>query len=117
MKLSQYSGKRIALVVNVQGREVVLRGTTAVRRSTKRGHVLQVTFAEGDEAAVGQPVFLISEARWRQQIARGWVYGCDYTLDLSCPAAVQSQADQADQAESSRAAQTNGLSARSLGPR
>ena len=88
MKLSQYSGKRIALVMDVQGREVVLRGTTAMRVDAKQGHVLHVTIADdGDEADVGHPVFLISESRWRRQIARGWVYGCDYCLDLSCVAA------------------------------
>ena len=90
MKLSQYSGKRIALVMDVQGREVVLRGTAAVRLDAKQGHVLQVTVADGDESDVGHPVFLISESRWRRQIARGWVYGCDYCLDLSCLAVVGS---------------------------
>jgi hypothetical protein len=84
MKLSQYSGKRIALVMHVQGREVVVRGTIAVRLDSDHGRVLQVTFAEDDDADLGHPVFLISESRWRRQIARGWVYGCDYCLDLSC---------------------------------
>lgn len=87
MKLSQYSGKRIALVMDVQGREVVLRGTAALRLDAKQGHVLHVTIADGDDADTGHPVFLISESRWRRQIVRGWFYGCDYCLDLSRVAA------------------------------
>ena len=83
MKLSQYSGKRIALVMDVQGREVVLRGTTALRLDAKQGHILQVTIADGDKANLGHPVFLISERRWRRQIASGLLFGCDYCLDLS----------------------------------
>jgi hypothetical protein len=83
MKLSQYSGKRIALVMDVQGREVVLRGMTALRLDAKQGHLLQVTIADGDEANLGHPVFLISEPRWRQQIASGLFFGCDYCLNLS----------------------------------
>jgi hypothetical protein len=83
MKLTQYSGKRIALVMDVQGREVVLRGTTALRRDAHQGHVLQVTVADGDDTSLGRPVFLISESRWLQRIASGWLFDCDYCLDLS----------------------------------
>jgi hypothetical protein len=83
MKLTQYSGKRIALVMDVQGREVVLRGTAAVRLDAHQGHVLQVTIVEGDDTSVGRPVFLISESRWRPHITGGWLFDCDYCLDLS----------------------------------
>ena len=84
MNLSQYSGKRIALVMDVQGREVVLRGTTALRIDAKQGRVLQVTVADEESAACGRPVFLISEPRWRQRIVSGASFDCDYCLDLSC---------------------------------
>jgi hypothetical protein len=83
MNFSQYSGKRIALVMDVQGREVVLQGTTAVRVDSKQGQVLQITVANEGPAGFGKPVFLISEPRWRQQIAEGDTFGCDYYLDLS----------------------------------
>ncbi len=83
MKLTQYSGKRIALVMDVQGREVVLRGTTALRTDAHQGQVLQVTVAEGDDANLGRPVFLISESRWRKRLASGWLFDCDYCLDLT----------------------------------
>jgi hypothetical protein len=86
MNLSHYSGKRIALVMEVQGREVVLRGTTALRIDSKEEYVLQVTIANEGPAAFGKPVFLISEPRWRQQIASGASFDCDYCLDLSCSA-------------------------------
>ncbi|MHB0956067.1 MAG: hypothetical protein ACYC0X_06760 [Pirellulaceae bacterium] len=86
MNLSQFSGKRIALVMEVQGREVVLRGTTAVRHSSKDEHILQVTVFNDGLAGYGRPVFLISEPRWRQQIASGSSFDCDYCLNLSCSA-------------------------------
>ncbi len=80
---SQYSGKRIALILDVQGREVVLRGTTALRTNAQQSQVLQVTIAEGDEASLGRPVFLISESRWRERLTNGWLFDCDYCLDLT----------------------------------
>jgi len=83
MKPTQINGKRIALVMDVQGREVVLRGTTALKRDARHGHVLEVTIADSESDADGRPVFLISETRWRQQICSGWLFDCDYCLDLS----------------------------------
>ena len=86
MNLSQYNGKRIALVMEVQGREVVLCGATSLRRDRKQGQMLQVTITGDAEAALGSPVFLISEKQWTQRIASGVPYGCDYCLDLSAAA-------------------------------
>jgi hypothetical protein len=86
MNFSRYSGKCIALIMDVQGREVVLRGAIALRLDSKQGHVLQVTVADEESAACGRPVFLISEPWWRHQIASGASFGCDYCLDLSCSA-------------------------------
>ncbi len=83
MNLKRFHGKRIVLVMDVQGREVVLRGTTKIRKDRKQGQVLQVNVAEDDDAAVGCPIFLISENRWLRQIASGFAYGCEYLLDLS----------------------------------
>lgn len=83
MNLNRYNGKRIALVMDVQGREVVLRGTISLRIDTKQGHMLQVTIAEDDDAAVGCPVFLVSENRWKHQISSGIIHECEYLLDLS----------------------------------
>ena len=83
MNLRRYNKKRIALVMDVQGREVVLRGTTSVRKDSKQGNMLQITVNRDDDAAVGCPVFLISEARWTHQIASGFAYDCEYLLDLA----------------------------------
>ncbi len=83
MILNRYNGKRIALVMDVQGREVVLCGTATLRRDSKQGQMLQVTVADDDDAAVGAPVFLISEERWKRQIASGFAYECEYLLNLS----------------------------------
>jgi hypothetical protein len=83
MNLSRYRGKRIALVMDVQGREVVLHGTTDLRLDAKHGHVLKVTVADDDRALPGHPVFYITEQRWRDRISSGETRGCDYCLDLS----------------------------------
>jgi hypothetical protein len=87
MNRSLYHGKRIALVMEVQGRRVVLRGTTSVRQANRYGQTLKVRITEGDDAACGSPTFWISERRWRGRIASGLAYGCDLMLNLS-PSAV-----------------------------
>lgn len=83
MNLSRYRSKRIALIMDVQGREVVLRGTTDLRRDAKHGHVLEVTLADDAGDPSGHPVFYIAEQRWRDRISSGETCGCDYCLDLS----------------------------------
>ena len=81
MNVTRYNGKRIALVMDVQGREVVLRGITSFRNDPRQGQMLQVTVI-GDDAA-GAPVFLISQSRWTPHISSGLAYDCEYMLDLS----------------------------------
>ncbi len=83
MNFSRYRGKRIALVMDVHGREVVLHGTTDLHRDAKHGHVLKVTVADEDHTLWGHPVFYITEQRWRDQISSGVTRGCDYCLDFS----------------------------------
>ena len=81
MNLAQFSGKRIAVVMDVQGRGLVLRGTTRTLRSREHGTTLQVTIAS--EEVTGQPIFYIAESLWREQISSGQPFDCDYCLDLS----------------------------------
>jgi hypothetical protein len=81
MNLSQYSGKRIAVVMDVQGRGLVLRGETRTLRSQHHGTTLQVTIAS--ESVSGQPIFYIAESLWRDQIASGESFDCDYCLELA----------------------------------
>ena len=81
MNLSQYSDKRIAVVMDVQGRGLVLRGVTRTLRSRGHGTTLQVTIAS--EEVTGQPVFYIAESLWREQISSGEPFDCDYCLDLT----------------------------------
>ena len=83
MNPSHFNGKRIALLMDVQGREVVLRGRTAVHRDRKDRWVLEVIVTSDDESTAGDPVFLIAEDRWAQNIADGLAMGCDYYLNLS----------------------------------
>lgn len=82
MKLSGLSGKRIALIIPVNEREVVLRGRIELRRDPHQGVMLQVMLTGDKGAAVGAPVFWISEGRWKRRLASGMGYGCDYLLDL-----------------------------------
>ena len=82
MKHSQYSGKRIALRMDVQGREVVLQGVTRTLRDPQHGTTLQVTISS--ETVSGQPIFYIAESLWRDQISGGASFDCDYCLDLTC---------------------------------
>ncbi len=83
MNLKRFHGKRIVLVMDVQGREVVLHGTTKIHKDRKQGSMLQVSVADEDGAAVGCPTILISEQRWLHHIASGFAYGCELLLDLS----------------------------------
>ena len=83
MKFSCLNGKCIALIMDVQGQEIVLRGSISLAMDTRENPVLQVAVSDDDGAAVGAPVFLIAEKRWRHRLASGVEYGCDYMLDLS----------------------------------
>ena len=83
MNLKRYDGKRIALVMDVQGREVILCGTITIRRDAGQGQMLQVTIDQDEYFSSGSPVFLISEDRWRDQITSGILHDCTYMLDLS----------------------------------
>jgi hypothetical protein len=83
MNPSHFNGKRIALVMDVQGREVVLRGRTVVHRDRKDRWVLEVIVTGDDESTAGDPVFLIAEDRWVQSISDGLAMGCDYCLNLN----------------------------------
>jgi len=83
MNRRSLDGKRIALIMDVQGRDVVLRGIIALRQDAKQGCMLQVTVEGDDDAAVGSPVLLISEQRWKSHISSGLAYQCEYQLDLS----------------------------------
>ncbi len=83
MNSSHYNAKRIALVMDVQGREVVLCGTTSLCHDPRQGQMLRVTVDDDDEASIGNPVFLISEQRWKQYISSGDAFGCELLLDLS----------------------------------
>ncbi len=83
MNRQLYQGKRIVLVMDVQGRDVVLRGTTSIRRDARQGYMLQIVVDDDDEANIGSPIFLISEDHWRHQICSGMAYDCEYLLDLS----------------------------------
>ncbi len=83
MSLSRYRSKRIALIMDVQGREIVLHGTTDLRRDATHGHMLKVTVADDDLSVLGRPIFYIAEQRWRDRISSGEACGCDYRLDLS----------------------------------
>lgn len=83
MTCTGLSGKCIALLVPVGGREVVLQGTIALRKDVHQGLMLQVTISGDEDAMLGRPVFWISERRWKHRLASGADHGCDFLLNLS----------------------------------
>ena len=83
MNQKRYNSKRIALVMDVQGRDVVLQGTISLREDSKQGTMMRITVNGDDDAAVGMPVFLISEERWKDSVCCGIMHDCEYLLDLS----------------------------------
>jgi len=84
MSLSQFVGKRIALILDIKGDEIVLRGTTSLRHDGTQGRMLRVRVS--DDEAYGNPVFLISEDKWTRWIAADDHFGCDFRLNLASQA-------------------------------
>lgn len=86
MNHSHYNGKRIALVMDVQGHDVVVHGRSQVHQDRKGRWVLEVTVTGDREVTVGDPVFFIAEDRWVSGISEGSAMGCDYCLHLNSAA-------------------------------
>jgi len=80
-----YHGKKIAVVLSIQGKQKVCRGTASYKFHAALGPVLAVRI-EGEENH-GVPELLLSETSWLGGIGVDTQYGCDYCFVPSASAA------------------------------
>ena len=80
VNLSQYHGKRMAVVFTVQGKTRVVKGRAQFSQVKGLGNVLRIT-VEGDES--GQPEIVLAEQNWSGSIDPDTQYGCDFVVSFS----------------------------------
>lgn len=71
--LRSYDGKRIAVVLEIEGEERVVTGTAHYGQDPALGWVLRIAL-DGEEGSE----FLIAESEWEGEITPGQQYGCDF---------------------------------------
>lgn len=78
--LGTLDGKRVAVVILRDSRQIVLRGLAeCVKIRRERLLRIEVDQTEGQ----GSPVFLIKENQWRGSIAPDKTFGCDFQVQIS----------------------------------
>ncbi len=82
MKLSDYAGKRIAVVVRVGQEDRVFRGVAAYEQDPLLGVVLKVR-AEQERSAAGGPTSLVFQlAAWEGTLVPDGRHGCDFSVTV-----------------------------------
>jgi hypothetical protein len=95
MNLSRLAGKRVAIVLTIEGRRRVLSGEARYEREQALGNVLRIPIdGLGDadaataqsggaapcDARSGRPEFVIQESQWNGRVIPDEMHGCDYCL-------------------------------------
>ena len=95
MKLSRLAGKRVAIVLTIEGKRRVLSGEARYEREQALGNVLRIPIegagdAEAGSAAAGsaapsdaksgRPEFVIQESQWNGRVIPDEMHGCDFCL-------------------------------------
>ena len=80
LKLSDYAGKRIAVLVRVGQEDRVFRGVAAYEQDPLLGVVLKVR-AEQERSAAGGPTSLVFQlAAWEGALVPDKRHGCDFSV-------------------------------------
>jgi hypothetical protein len=81
VNLSQCDGKKVAVVLAVQGKAKVLRGMASYSQHEILGNALRIAIQDQPEAAA-IPEILLAEANWQGEISAGTPYDCDLCIRL-----------------------------------
>jgi hypothetical protein len=77
--ISRLDGKRIAIVLELQGKTRVLRGSAKVEQTDSGEGRLRIRFL-GLGADDGHPELLIEQVAFGAELTRDTRHGCDYLL-------------------------------------
>ncbi len=77
VRLAEFDGQRMAVVLHKAGKRIILRGTASFVRDDTVGNTLKI-WLEDDEP--GQPVLMLSEVEWNGRIVPDFHFGCDFCL-------------------------------------
>lgn len=80
MVLRSYDGKRIAVVLDIQGTERVVTGTARYENDPQLGAVLRIVIDGEDRSE-----FLIAESEWEGEITSGEPFGCEFCFRPASP--------------------------------
>lgn len=81
MKLASYDGKRVAVVLSVQGEERVVCGSATWSRDAALGDSLRIMIDEPD--GFGMPEIFLAQETWEGAIHPDTEYGCDVCVKLA----------------------------------
>ncbi|MCU0959167.1 MAG: hypothetical protein MUF48_03605 [Pirellulaceae bacterium] len=79
IRLSEFDGQRMAVIVSRPSGRVVLRGTAEFVRDDAIGNTLNIRI---DEPEPGHPVLVIAERSWRGRIVPDFHHGCKFCLTV-----------------------------------
>ncbi len=77
VRLSEFDGQRMAVLMRRGHERVVLRGTATFVRDDSVGSTLMIRL---DKDEPGHPVFVISEKEWDGRIVPDFHHGCDFCV-------------------------------------
>jgi len=77
VRLSEFDGLSMAVILRSGEKRVVLRGTAVYVRDATVGNSLRIRVA-GSEP--GEPVLVVSEDDWNGRVIPDFHYGCDFCL-------------------------------------
>lgn len=77
VRLSEFDGLNLAVIMRSAGKRIVLRGRAVYVPDTVAGNSLRIRVA-GSEP--GDPVVVLSEENWNGRTIPDFHYGCDFCL-------------------------------------
>jgi hypothetical protein len=80
IRLSDCDGKKVAVVLKIQGHKHVVRGVGHWLKDDVLGNALRVPI-DGDEASAAE--FVFAEKTWQGEVTRDGLFGCDLCISLN----------------------------------
>jgi hypothetical protein len=78
--LASYDGKRVAVVLSIQGENRVVCGSASWSRDATLGEALRIRVDQPDD--LGMPEILLAQETWEGAVQPDTEYGCDVCVRL-----------------------------------
>ena len=81
--MSVYDGKRVMLIVSVNGRCVFMQGAASVKGDAKEdGGAVEIRIDQPSYSTIGKPRFLVGKNEFEKLTRKDDEYGCDYIMEI-----------------------------------